>query len=157
MHITQYIVRWDFVKFDTYCGGFGYLPEDLNHDCYVDEFDLGMLAGQWLAEDIYGLFEDDEDIVNWYDFTILAGSWQDYRNWGNWNDPNFIELDALLDADLNDDGIVNLKDFAVLTDNWLSGENCIRSNIDCLGAVDYEDLSIMVDEWLQISWLYGLN
>jgi hypothetical protein len=30
------------------CGSFGFLPEDLDKDCYVDDTDLGLLFGQWL-------------------------------------------------------------------------------------------------------------
>ncbi|MHC4094828.1 MAG: hypothetical protein ACYSU3_02105 [Planctomycetota bacterium] len=67
----QYLAQWDFIKFDTYCGGFGYLAEDLNHDCYVDELDLKLLTEQWLGEELnqeYDLFRDDEDIISFPDF-----------------------------------------------------------------------------------------
>jgi len=157
----EYLAQWDFVKFDTHCGGFGYLPEDINRDCYVNEFDLEMLAGQWLAEnpaEKYDLFEDDRDIVNFKDYAILADSWLDYRDWRNWQDPNFVELEMPL-ADLNNDGVVNLRDFAILTGDWMTDGPCLRGNIDLSedGIVDYNDLSIMTDEWLLKSWLYGLQ
>ena len=63
----------------------------------------------------------------------------------------------MLSADLNDDGIVNLKDFAILTGDWGSEDDCIRANINRSGPVDYKDLFIMADEWLTKSWLYGLE
>lgn len=157
----EYLAQWDFVKFDTHCGGFGYLPEDISRDCYVNEFDLEMLAGQWLAEnpaEKYDLFEDSKDIVNFRDYAILADSWLDYRDWRNWQDPNFVELELPL-ADLNNDGIVNLRDFAILTGDWKAEGTCLRGDIDrsAAGIVDYKDLSIMTDEWLLKSWLYGLQ
>lgn len=160
-YYISYLVRWDFVKFDTHCGGFGYLPEDISRDCYVNEFDLEMLAGQWLAEkpaEKYDLFEDDRDTVNFKDYAILADSWLDYRDWRNWQDPNFVELEMPL-ADLNNDGVVNLRDFAILAGDWMTDGPCLRGNIDLSedGIVDYNDLSIMTDEWLLKSWLYGLQ
>jgi hypothetical protein len=62
----------------------------------------------------------------------------------------------LLGGDLNNDGIVNLQDFAILAGDWMGEGNCIRGDIDHSGIVDYNDLSRLVDEWLQISWLYRL-
>jgi len=153
---VEYRARWDFVKFNAHCGGFGYLPEDLNYDCYVDMKDLEMLVGQWLVEDPnyeYDLFEDG--IVNFHDFMILANSWLDYRDWRNWDDPNFLELE-LLAADLNDDGVVDFRDFAILAMDWGSDDNCIAADVDNSGEVDYTDVFIMADEWLLKSWLYGL-
>lgn len=155
----QYLAQWDFVKFDTRCGGFGYLPEDLNHDCYVDMLDLKVLAGQWLAEELneeYDLFQDEEVIINFHDFAMFASYWQDNTDWKNWQDENCFELE-LLDGDLDDDGIVNLRDFAILTGDWMSKGPCIRSDIDGSKVVDYRDLSKLADEWLLKSWLYGLE
>jgi len=221
-HYFQYQVRWDFVKFDTHCGGFGYLPEDLNRDCYVDILDLEMLAGQWLAEEpAYNcdLFADDEGIVDLRDFAIFASYWRDSAcrqsngcggsdfdrsgtvdsadlmifteywlkpvvillsdlnidgvvnfkdvaifadgwlnntDWNNWQDDNCFEIE-LPAGDLNDDGVVNLRDFAVLTGDWMSRGRCIRSDIDGSEVVDYGDISKLTEQWLQKSWLYGLE
>ncbi len=221
-HYFQYQVRWDFVKFDTHCGGFGYLPEDLNHDCYVDILDLGMLAEEWLAEEpAYNcdLLADDEGIVNLRDFAIFASYWRDdtcrqsngcggsdfnrsrtvdfadlmifaeywlepvvtllsdlntdgainfkdiaifangwldNTDWENWQDDNCFEIELPV-ADLDDDGIVNLRDFAVLAGDWMSSGRCIRSDIDGSGVVDYGDISKLTEQWLQKSWLYGLE
>ena len=155
-HSTKYLVRWDFVKFDTHCGGFGYLPEDLNYDCYVDMLDLKMLAGQWLAEDPNEKCDLLQDgIVDFRDFAFFADYWMCNTYWENWQNDNCFEME-LLAGDLNDDGIVNLQDFAILTGDWMGEGNCIRGDIDHSGIVDYDDLSRLVDEWLQISWLYRL-
>lgn len=220
--LYQYQARWDFVKFDTYCGGFGYLPEDINLDCYVDMLDLKLLAGQWLAEELnleYDLFPDEEliinlpdfatfafywqyqncpqsdwceggdfdrsgavdfadlmifadhwlgqvvyllsdfsgdDLVNFWDFAGFANRWQDNTDWRYWGEENCFELE-LPDGDLDYNGIVNLRDFAILAGDWDSRGPCISSDIDDSGVVDYRDIAGMTDEWLLKSWLYGLE
>jgi hypothetical protein len=45
-------------------------------------------------------------------------------------------LGATLTADLNNDGAVNLSDFAILADNWLNG-------------YDLNDLADMAGNWLE--------
>jgi len=153
----QYLARWDFVKFDTHCGGFGHLSEDLNHDCYVDMLDLKVFAGQWLKVDAKGEYDLYPDgIINFGGFARLANKWMSYRDWRDWDDPNFLNLE-LLDADLNDDGIVDLRDYAILTGDWTSEGPCIRSDIDGSEVVDYRDIAKLADEWLLKSWLYGLE
>ncbi len=158
-YATQYRASWDFVKFDAHCGGFGYLPEDLNHDCYVDMEDLNLLAGQWLTEDPnyrYDLFEDEKGIVDFHDYSVFAASWLDNSDWENWPANNCYMLE-LLKADLNDDGIVNFNDFAEFASYWLKGNSNTPANIDRLGVVDYKDLWYLMDEWLMTNWLYELN
>ncbi len=153
---VEYRTRWDFVKFDAHCGGFGYLWEDLNLDCNVSMLDLGMLTGQWLAEDPneeYDLYQDG--IVDFRDFAFFAEYWMCNTRWENWQDDNCFEM-ALLAGDLNNDGIVDLRDFAILSGDWMKEGSCIKSDIDHSGIVDYNDLSKPVDEWLQISWLSRL-
>jgi hypothetical protein len=142
-YFFQYLARWDFVKFDTYCGGFGYLPEDLNLDCYVDVLDLKVLAGRWLTEALnqeYDLFQDDELIINLPDFAMFASYWQNndcpQTNWCRGSDFNrngtvdfadlmifsehwLGEVTLLLQSDFSGDEVVNFKDFAILANGWL--------------------------------------
>ncbi len=127
----DYRTQWDFVRFDTYCEGFGFLPGDINRDCYVDWFDLEMLAGQWLVEspaEKYDLFRDTDNTVNFNDFAVLADSWMS---------DSYGQDSNLLATDLNYDGIVNFIDFAILAQDWRAG------------AADYNDIAILADEWLQ--------
>jgi len=137
-----YMTHWDFIGFyDLPCRGDGLLAGDFDRDCYVDMYDLKMLAEQWLEEEIdekYDLFEDDENFVNFRDFAIFASYWQDNTcqqpDWCGGSDfdqsgvvdsvdlmmfaENWLRWFVLL-SDLNEDGVVNFEDFAIFADNWL--------------------------------------
>jgi len=152
-----YWAQWDFVKFDTYCGGFGYLPEDLNYDCYVDFLDFAMLAGWWLEEypDYkYDLFEDG--VVDGYDVMVFAEGWLDYSYWENWQDDNCYEVE-LPAGDIDDSGEVDFGDVSILAGNWLSAGDCIRADLNDDGVVNFGDFAVLAGQWRQRSWLYGLN
>ena len=154
---VEYRARWDFVKFNAHCGGFGYLPEDLNHDCYVDMKDLEILLGQWLVEDPnyeYDLFEDG--IVNFYDFVFFAEYWTTNSDWENWQDENCYEVE-LLAGDIDDSGQVDLRDVSIFTSDWLAPVDCdTRADISGDGIVNFQDFAVLAEEWWQKSWLYGL-
>jgi hypothetical protein len=79
-----YRTWWDSIECtNIICGGDGLLDGDFNQDCYVDIYDLQLAADVWLAEvpasDIYNLYKGDDidtnGIVNFLDFSILAGNW----------------------------------------------------------------------------------
>ena len=137
---VEYRTRWDFIKFDVHCGGFGYLPQDLNRDCYVDMNDLRLFVAQWLQvspAEKYDLFEDDDNIVDFLDFSVFADAWMGNTYWANWQEDNCYEI-GVLAMDLNYDGIVNFVDFAIFAADWDSS--------------DYEDVGRMTDEWLLETW-----
>ena len=143
--LVSYYTMWDLVRFDTHCGGFGYLAQDFARDCYIDELDLAVLAEQWLADvnEVYDLFEDG--VFNFNDYDLFAEYWMANSDSNNWRDDNCYQA-PLLDADFNDDGIINFVDFTILTGDWLDGSE----------TADYIVLSGLFDEWLAKSWLYGL-
>ena len=78
-----YRVWWDSIECSFFCNGGGFLAGDFNRDCYIDISDLELVADLWLAElpanDQYNLISDDDtdpnDIVNFFDFSILADNW----------------------------------------------------------------------------------
>jgi lysophospholipase L1-like esterase len=64
-----------------------------------------------------------------------------------------IDLDLFkLIADLNEDGIVNLIDFAILASQWLQEHGLPSADIAPLldgdGIVDFEDVFLMAQQWL---------
>lgn len=137
----QYLVRWDYMRFDLYCQGHGYLPPDLDADCDVDWDDLEILASHWLPE-IWSqqtvkcnLFTDGE--IDSSDFAVFADYW--LTDSFSYDDEH---PDSLLSMDLNSDGTVDFIDFAILT-------------VD-VDSPDYGDVSEMASQWLLTSWLYGL-
>jgi len=174
---TEYRVRWDFVKFDAYCGGFGYLPQDLNYDCYVDMLDLKVLTEQWLAEELnqeYDLFRDDEDIINFPDFAAFASYWQAiWSGSGDFNRSGTVDVADLkmfaehwlgdvvfLLSDLAEDDMVNFKDIACLANRWRDNtdwknwqdENCFElelpaADLDYDGIVNFRDFAILAGDW----------
>jgi hypothetical protein len=156
---VEYRARWDFVKFDLHCGGFGYLAEDFNYDCYVDFGDYAMLANYWLEEvsglnDVYDLTEND-NVVDMNDIGVFVAGWLDNSDWMNWGQSNCYQL-GILESDLNGDGTVNMKDYGILAGDWLTVGSCIGADIDCSGIVEWDDVSLMAGEWLMRDWLYGL-
>ena len=154
IYFSEYLVRWDFAKFDTHCGGFGYLPEDIDRDCYVNFSDFGMLANHWLEESPaykYDLFEDG--VVDEYDLKVFAEGWLDCSDW---QDENCYEVE-LLAGDIDDSGQVDLHDISILTDGWLAPVDCsTRADINGDGVVNFGDFAVLAEEWRLKSWLYGL-
>jgi hypothetical protein len=138
---VYYHARWDFVKFDTHCGGFGYLPEDLNLDCYVDIFDLKLLAGQWLAEELnleYDLFPDEELIINLPDFATFASYWQDQNcPQSNWCDG----------GDFDRSGAVDFADLMILADHWLGQVIYLLSDFSGDKVVNFADFAFLANGW----------
>lgn len=152
---TSYWAQWDCVRFDTFCGGFGYFAADLNHDCYVDFLDADILVRNWLRTDLLPAEEDYLDLrfdgtVNLLDFAVLADEWM---LCSDWQDANCFEVSLDLDADINFDGIVNFLDYSVLIKNWGTPIDQ-KADVDGSKIVDYNDLAIMGEQWLQKSWLY---
>ncbi len=137
----QYLVQWDFVKFDTYCGGFGYLPEDLNHDCYVDTLDLKVLTEQWLAEELnqeYDLFRDEELIINFPDFATFASYWQDN---------NCPQTNLCGGSDFNRSGKVDIADLKMFAEHWLGQVIFLLSDLAEDEVVNFKDYAGLANRW----------
>lgn len=154
---AEYHSEWDFVKFDTYCGGFGYLPEDFDQDCYVDMGDLRVLAEAWLTEgpgQRCDLFEDG--IIDFKDFSLFAEFWKANSYWGNWGDDNCYAMELLL-SDIDDSGEVDYGDILSLAGDWLNTGDCIGADLNLDGVVDFKDFAVLAGDWRQRSWLYGVQ
>jgi hypothetical protein len=128
-----YYTDWDYVDSTTYCDGFGLLAADLNRDCYVDFFDLAMLADVWLAEvqsnDERNLFGGDDlepdGFINFYDFAVYAGTYTGDMDdlagltdiWLEAVEPD-NEYNLYTGDDLEPNGIINFFDFTVFAEEW---------------------------------------
>ena len=155
----SYIYYWamlDFIKFDTHCGGYGYLETDLNHDCHVDNLDLLALTSDWLTEDwdgFYDFYIDQDDTINFKDYAVLAKLIDQSTETTDWQDENAVKIE-LSTADLNNDGIVNLQDFAIISEIWQGDGSRSRADIDRSGTVDADDLMVFAQQWLITEWAY---
>ena len=71
----------DAVSDVSCCGDYKHpIPDgDINGDCSVDYRDIQLLSGDWLNEldgpRAADLFMGSDEVVNFYDFAILAGNW----------------------------------------------------------------------------------
>jgi hypothetical protein len=152
----SHIARWDLIKFDAACGGAGFLPADLTRDCVVDLNDLNAFTSGWLDPDGPDLTGDMA--VDFADFAVLADSWMSDNRSQDQNDPCYLDPNfVFLDADLNDDGIVDYGDVVDFCNDWLSnGGPCVRANLNHKGVVDFADFALLAEYWQQTGDLYGL-
>jgi hypothetical protein len=127
---VAYYTDWDYVDSTVYCDD---LATDLNHDCYVDFFDLAMLADVWLAEvqsnDERNLFGGDDlepdGFINFYDFAVYAGTYTGDMDdlagltdiWLEEVEPD-NEYNLYTGDDLEPDGVINFFDFTVFAEDW---------------------------------------
>lgn len=147
----QYILRWDFVKFDTYCGGLGYLPHDFDRDCYVDIYDMQILAAEWLSSQSpqFDLFADYEDDIDFRDFAVFAAHWSDINCQG----PDYCG-----GCDFDQSGAVDTNDLLAFAENWLNW-SVLYSDLDGDGSVRFDDFATFAQSWmLSSAWQeYGTD
>ncbi|UCE46676.1 MAG: hypothetical protein JSW47_13770, partial [Phycisphaerales bacterium] len=66
-----------------------------------------------------------------------------------------VDLGVLLEGDANQDGIINLSDYGILSMCWQASESQakydIRADFDCDGLVNTADLLLLTANWLEIS------
>lgn len=138
----------DDVCIQRQCG----IPGDFEPDCDVDFDDLAVLCDQWLLEKLsadLAPIDEGDNFVNFLDWAVFANAWQSTSEpeSGNWNPicdiapeggDGFIDTNDLFvfvaqwlrhgpyGADIapapDGDGIVNMLDFAVFSENWLEGK-----------------------------------
>ena len=97
-------------------------------------------------------------------FDAISGRYVHLRSLSEVNDnpwTTMAELNVLAvrpDTDINNDGKVNIEDFAVLT-TWWDDENacsppdwCGGSDFDMSGTVDMSDFTYFAENWLRQTW-----
>ncbi|MHC4207055.1 MAG: Ig-like domain-containing protein [Planctomycetota bacterium] len=52
-------------------------------------------------------------------------------------------------ADINNDGLVNSKDFAFLVNSWMKSESLLPGDLDRNGTVNSADLALLTEDWLK--------
>ena len=150
----EYYADIDFVKFDKYCGGFGFLGSDLNQDCFVNFVDLAVLGLSWMnepasiKEDLY-----EDGIVDEYDLELFAEDWLYNTDWTKWGQDGTFQMERLeLDLDLS--GEIDLGDVMVLSEYWLSDGRCAGIELSGNDVVNFEDFAALVNQWGLRDWLY---
>jgi hypothetical protein len=157
---TEFRVYWDFLKFDTHCGGFGYLPSDTDRDCYCDPniLDIAGMADYWLTAGAPPLYDrNGDDTVNFTDFAIVTNDWLLSSNWLDYGSDIFVEPELiLLESDLNDDGIVDYLDVAEMAGDWLGVVgDCTAADLNHDGVIDLYDFAALAESWQVTGTLYG--
>ncbi len=120
--------------------------------------------GCWLNADI-----NNNGIANFRDYTHLAANWQKTGSnlWGDLNQNNIVNMNDLelfsdgwlgtaswyksIAEDINDDGIVNFADFAVLSVNWQMPGTALYGDLNNDWFVNYLDLTLLAEHWLESS------
>ena len=149
-----------------YIGGFGYLPrqnegaggENGRIDGY--KFYVSSNGTDWGEAVASGNFVNDKTLKNVV-FDIILGRYVRLRSSSEVNDnpwATMAELNVLAvqpDSDINNDGKVNLEDFAILAAEW-DDEDVCSSPGWCGGAdfnmsrtVDMFDLAFFAENWLR--------
>jgi len=83
-----------------------------------------------------------------YDFAVIADKWRQFGS----GDSN-----TLMAGDLNDDGIIDMFDFALLGRDWLLAGNCLRTDTNNDKTVNTKDLAEISNMWLETNWLHGMQ
>jgi hypothetical protein len=151
----RYQAHWDFVKFDKYCGGLGFLLGDLNQDCYVTLDDFAEFATSWMDEpaspkgDLY-----DDGFVDYNDLMLFAEDWLYNTDWTKWGQERTFEIERL-ENDFDLSGQIDLGDIMVLSDYWLlDGSGCGGPELSGDNIVNFRDFAVLANQWRLRYWLY---
>jgi hypothetical protein len=146
------------------------LTTDLIYDNKIDHFDFAAFCGQWLSPCFQcGEVDINNDgNVDFKDYCFLADNWYEQGQFVGDVTGNGIvdaaDLQALLfhwadncqpsppscrQADINGNGKIDFKDFAILGGNWLRGGISLAGDINSDDIVDMTDLQALLLHWAQ--------
>jgi len=151
----QYISRWDFVKFDKYCGGLGFLYADLNQDCYVDLADYALIALDWMGQPTKPRYDlEKNEFININDLKLLAEDWALNTDWTVWGQAGTRQMELLAnDFDLS--GQIDIGDFQTLSEYWLTDKTCSGADLYQDGIINLKDFAILAEQLgVSGSWIY---
>ncbi len=104
---------------------------DFTGDLFVNFRDYCYLANHWLTADLI-----DDNIIDYYDLDEFSNQW----------------LTGCYDCasiNFNNDSSIDLKDFALLANNWLTQGPNLTGDINSDGYVNAADLKILIYHWLE--------
>lgn len=108
---------------------------DINNDCFVNSFDYLILANQWqgnsnpLTADLI-----DDNKVDQLDLAAFCQQW-------------LTESYQRTEVDINNDSLIDLRDYNFFADNWLKQGPTLTGDITNDGVVDIHDLQALVFYW----------
>jgi hypothetical protein len=153
-NLYQYTARWDFVKFNNYCGGFGFLPGDLSQDCYVNLADFAVLGLSWMSVPARAKDDlNDDGIVDNNDLRLFAGGWLDNTDWRNRGQAGNTEM-GLLENDFDLSGQIDLGDLMIFCEHWLGDSECDWPDLSGDDVINFEDFAVFAQQWGWRDWLY---
>jgi hypothetical protein len=105
-----------------------------------------VISNCWLSEtrEVRSDINDD-GIVNWADFSILAQAWL----------PSFPIPDCgdcKTNVDINGDLNVDVLDLIIMAQDWLFEENnnCRMADLTADGRIDLADYAVFAGHWLEL-------
>jgi hypothetical protein len=122
--------------------------------------------GYWLNADI-----NNDGIANLKDYAYLAANWKKSGSnlWGDLNLDNVVDMRDVsafsqswlkatswykpIAEDINNDGIVNFKDYAQLIAEWGMSGKMLGGDLNNDLSVNYLDLLRLADHWLECNSL----
>ena len=137
-------------------------PDDSSDDLWVNgDYHLKSEAGRWesnndtwMKNDITSPCVDAGDPLSDWGLELYPHGMR--LNMGAYGGTVEASLSSSLAgnvADFNNDNIVNYIDYSLLIGRWLTTEQPLREDIDRNGIVDFEDLVVFAEEWLNRTYV----
>jgi len=137
----------------------GYIPADLDRSGFVDLSDLKLLldsyladyqGGEWIADDVTSPCIDAGDPNS--DWTAELWPHGKRINMGAYGGTSEASMSVSMlgnVADLNHDGNVDFRDFAILAEDWGVQRMLLAEDLNRDGAVGSNDVSMFSGHWLE--------
>lgn len=146
---SRYLLNPTIIEASITVGGGGWGAENVgNRETYGgtgdDLYVRGSIAE--VARGVVGVFDSNTG-------TTINGYTKHYYYDERWSPPGGVCFEAM-PGDLNGDCIVDSEDFVIMASHWLNTDcadnnNCDGADLDLSGTVDWNDLMIFCQQWLE--------